>query len=217
MSTARSSSDSGGASDSGITGIGRAPISSRIRFTPSSGPRNSTTSPSDTMSSGPGSNSQSMPLRIAITHMPVSVGSERSRSVRPIAGASSRIFTRPETSSAWRRSGRRASGMPRRAPTTRAMSLAASPIFSIASAIHSTPAMLSASSGLRAANIAIVRRRRRFPFMRSSSRSTSRASFSSSKKTAAYARSTISSAASFDSTSRSFTFFGWSSMDGCSQ
>ena len=36
--------------------------------------------------------------------MPVSVGSDRSRRVRPLAGASSRTFTRAVISSAWRRS-----------------------------------------------------------------------------------------------------------------
>ena len=46
--------------------------------------------------------------------------------------------------------------MPSRAATTRAMSDAASPICSIASAIHSTPAIPSASSGLRAASIAMI-------------------------------------------------------------
>ena len=75
--------------------------------------------------------------------------------------------------------------MPSLAATTRAMSDAASPIRSIASAIHRTPAIPSASSGLRAASIAMIRRRRRWPFIRSSSRPTSRASFSSLKNTAA--------------------------------
>ena len=95
---------------------------------------------------------------------------------------------------------------------TRPMSEAASPIFSTAPAIHRTPAIASASSGLRAASIATSRRRRRWPVIRSSRRSTSRASLSSLKNTAAYARSTISSEASFASMSRSFTLFGWSSI-----
>jgi len=51
--------------------------------------------------------------------------------------------------------------MPSFASTTRPMSEAASPIFSIASAIHRTPAMPSASSGDRAASIAIMRSLRR--------------------------------------------------------
>src|SRR5207253_8990328 len=94
---------------------------------------------------------------------------------------------------------------------------AASPTFWSASAIHRTPAMPSASSGLRAASIAIVRSRRRYRVDRSSSRPTSSANFSSLKKTAAYARSTISSEASFSSTRRSLTFLGWSSMPDHSQ
>ena len=103
--------------------------------------------------------------------------------------------------------------MPSRAATTRATSEAAFPIFWIAWAIQRTPAMPSASSGLRAASIATVRSRRRYSFIRSSSRPTSVATFSSLKNTAAYARSTISSEASFSSTSRSLTLFGcWSSM-----
>ena len=53
--------------------------------------------------------------------------------------------------------------MPSRAAITRATSDAAAPIRWIASAIQSTPAIPSASSGLRAASIAIVRRRRRCP------------------------------------------------------
>ncbi len=75
--------------------------------------------------------------------------------------------------------------MPRRAATTRAMSEAASPICSIASAIQSTPAIPSASSGERAESIAMIRSLRRWALMRSSRRPTSRASFSSLKNTAA--------------------------------
>ena len=208
MSTARSSSDSGGASLSGACGIGGAPASSRTRLTPSSGPLTSRTSPATTISSGPGSNSHRMSERIAITHIPVSVGSESSRRVWPAAADPSRTRTRAVISSACRRSGRSTSGIPRRAAITRAMSEAASPTFWMASAIQSTPAMPSASSGLRAASIAIVRSLRRYRVDRSSSRPTSSASFSSLKKTAAYARSTISSEASFSSTSRSLTVFG---------
>ena len=136
MSTARSSSDSAGASRSGATGIGGAPASSRTRFTPSSGPRTSRTSPWATVSLGPGSNSHRLSERIAMTHMPVSVGSDSSRSVWPPASASSRTRTRAVISSAWRRSWRNASGMPRRAAITRATSDAAAPIRWIASAIH---------------------------------------------------------------------------------
>src|SRR6266540_3517658 len=73
MSTARSNSDRGGASVSGARGRGGAPATARIRFTPSSGPWYSSTSPSETTLSGPGSNSQSSPRRMARTHMPVGV------------------------------------------------------------------------------------------------------------------------------------------------
>ena len=47
-----------------------------------------------------------------MTHIPVSVGSDRSRSVRPSTFEPSRTLTRAVISSAWRRSRRSASGIP---------------------------------------------------------------------------------------------------------
>ena len=112
------------------------------------GPRISRTSPTETTSSGPGSKRQSIPLRIATTHIPDSVGSERSRSDRRLRGVVAQLHA-----------GRhlvgvaevlpQGVGIPSRAATTRAMSEAASPIPSIASAIHRTPAIPSASSAPR--------------------------------------------------------------------
>ncbi len=75
--------------------------------------------------------------------------------------------------------------MPSLACTTRAMSEAAWPIFSIAAAIDRTSPICSASSGERAASIEICRSFRRYQSICSSRTSTSSARSSSLKKTAA--------------------------------
>jgi hypothetical protein len=138
-------------------------------------------------------------------HMPVWAGSSSSRSGRPSSWFSSRILTRAVISVACRRSSRSCWGTPRSLSTTRAMSSAESAMPSMLTAIDSTPASWSASSGVRVASMHTLRSSTSSSSMRVSRRNTSRASAVSSKNTAAYAKSTMSSAASFAPTSMSLT------------
>jgi hypothetical protein len=120
-----------------------------------------------------------------MTHIPVRAGSSSSRNVADSSSLVSRILTRAVTSVAWRRSSRSSRGTPRSLRTIRAMSSAASAMPSMETAIDSTPASWSASSGVRAASMHTARRSTSSSSTRSSSRSTSRAIASSPKKIAA--------------------------------
>ena len=119
---------------------------------PAGDPRRIITSPGTRMSSPSTSVIQSWPRRMAITRMPVAVGSSRSASGRRARCEPSRTSTRCETSSAFERSATSSLGMPSWWVTMRVMSTAALAMRSMAPITWSTEAIASASLRWRAAS-----------------------------------------------------------------